>query len=178
MKLEKRSAGAGDAAPAPETCPPGGKKNKPVVVYIMILFIVAFLLMALSFLMHQRSNEEVIGTLQSSVTTLQELQKSQDENLRLHARLEDAEKQARELEAQLEELEAAKEAAAEKTDALLSLYLLQQQYAARDYEPCRQTLQAMEDAGQPALLPRESSGEIVSPAQRYQQLKEAVLSAR
>ena len=177
MSLEKRSAGAGDAASAPEIHPPRGKKNKPVVVYIMVLFIVAFLLMALSFLMHQRSNEEVIGTLQSSVTTLQELQKSQDENLRLHTRLEDVEKQARELEAQLKELETAKEEADGKTDALLSLYLLQQQYAARDYDACRQTLQAMEDAEQPAFLSKERLGEIVSPAQRYQQLKEAVLSA-
>jgi len=152
MKLEKRSTGAEDEAPASEVSTPDGKKNKPVVVYIMVLFIVAFLLMALSFLTHQRSNEEVIGTLQSSVTTLQELQKSQDENLRLHSRLEDAEKQVRDLEAQVKELEDAGMASDDKTDALLSLYLLQQQYAARDFDGCRQTLQSMEDAGQPALL--------------------------
>lgn len=176
MKLEKRSTGAEDETPASEVSTPDGKKNKPVVVYIMVLFIVAFLLMALSFLTHQRSNEEVIGTLQSSVTTLQELQKSQDENLRLHSRLEDAEKQVRDLEAQVKELEDAGIASDDKTDALLSLYLLQQQYAARDFDGCRQTLQSMEDAGQPALLSNDDLDKIVSPAQRYQQLKEAVMS--
>ena len=54
MKFEKRSGDAETPAPAPEDTPSTGKK--PVVIYIMILFIVAFLLMALSFLMHQRSN--------------------------------------------------------------------------------------------------------------------------
>ena len=52
MKLEKRSSGEAEEQPIQEQ--PSGKK--PVVVYIMILFIVAFLLMALSFFMHQRSN--------------------------------------------------------------------------------------------------------------------------
>lgn len=177
MKLEKRSEGADDAAPAPEPSP-SGRKNKPVVVYIMVLFIVAFLLMALSFLMHQRSNEEVIGTLQSSVTTLQELQKSQDENIQLRSRLEVSEKQARELQSQLDELTAAKAASDEKTGALLSLYLLQQQYAVRDLDACKQTIQAMEDAGQPDLLSGDAMGQTVSPRQRYQQLKEAVMSSQ
>lgn len=49
MKLEKRGDGE---TPVPQE-PSSGKK--PVVVYIMILFIVAFLLMALSFVMHQRA---------------------------------------------------------------------------------------------------------------------------
>ena len=50
MKFEKRSGGEAEApSPAPEDKPSG---KKPVVIYIMILFIVAFLLMALSFLMY------------------------------------------------------------------------------------------------------------------------------
>ena len=60
MKFEKRSGDEAETpSSAPEETPSTGKK--PVVIYIMILFIVAFLLMALSFLMHQRSNSEVIG---------------------------------------------------------------------------------------------------------------------
>ena len=60
MKFEKRSGRrSGDTL----LCSGGNAlhREKPVVIYIMILFIVAFLLMALSFLMHQRSNSEVIG---------------------------------------------------------------------------------------------------------------------
>ena len=64
MKFEKRSGDEAETpSSAPEETPSTGKK--PVVIYIMILFIVAFLLMALSFLMHQRSNSEVIGELQT-----------------------------------------------------------------------------------------------------------------
>jgi len=177
MKLQKRSTGAEDAAPAPEASP-NGQKNKPVIVYIMILFIVAFLLMALSLFMHQRSNEEVIGTLQSSVTTLQKLQESQDKNVQLQSQLDDANKKAEELQSQLDELNTAKSQADENTAAVLALYTLQQQYAAGDRDACQQTIQAMEDAGQPALLSKDAIGNVVSPAQRYQQLKEAVMSSQ
>lgn len=176
MKLEKRSAGAEDAVPAAETSPKG-QKNKPVIIYIMILFIVAFLLMALSFFAHQRSNEEVIGTLQSSVSTLQELQDSQDQNIQLQSQLDDAKKQVEDLQSQLDKLNAAKSETDEKTAALLSLYTLQQQYNAGDHDACKQTIQAMENAGQPALLSKDSIDKIVSPAYRYQQLKEAVMSS-
>ena len=77
MKFEKRSGDEAETpSSAPEETPSTGKK--PVVIYIMILFIVAFLLMALSFLMHQRSNSEVIGELQDSVTAMHEVQATQD----------------------------------------------------------------------------------------------------
>ena len=67
MKFEKRSGDEAETpSSAPEETPSTGKK--PVVIYIMILFIVAFLLMALSFLMHQRSNSEVIGELHAGGT--------------------------------------------------------------------------------------------------------------
>lgn len=47
MKFEKRSGDEAETpSSAPEETPSTGKK--PVVIYIMILFIVAFLLMALS----------------------------------------------------------------------------------------------------------------------------------
>ena len=86
MKFEKRS-GDGAEAPssAPEETPSTGKK--PVVIYIMILIIVAFLLMALSFLMHQRSNSEVLGELQNSVTTMQEVQREQEKIMELQEEL-------------------------------------------------------------------------------------------
>lgn len=174
MNLEKRSAGAKDATPA--QTPAGEKKNKPVIVYIMVLFIVAFLLMALSFLMHLRSNQEVIGTLQSSVYTLQELQDSQDANIDLQSKLSAANKQIDDLQSQLSDQDSTDVTSNAKVDALLSLYTLQQQYSAEDYDACKQTIQSMETAGESDLLPIESSGDVVSPAQRYQQLKEAVMS--
>ncbi len=101
MKFEKRSGGEAETpSSAPEDTPSTGKK--PVVIYIMILFIVAFLLMALSFLMHQRSNSEVLGELQDSVTAMQEVQTTQDALLDLQNQLDDAQDTIDELESQAE----------------------------------------------------------------------------
>ena len=100
MKFEKRSGDAETPVPTPEGTPSAGKK--PVVIYIMILFIVAFLLMALSFLMHQRSNSEVLGELQNSVSAMQEVQATQDALVELQAQLKDAEDTIAELESAAE----------------------------------------------------------------------------
>ena len=156
MKLEKRSSGEAEETPLPQEEP---HSKKPVVVYIMILFIVAFLLMALSFLMHQRSNTEALGKLQNSVTAMQEVQAVQVD----------------ELNQQLQERDAAVADAAKDADALLALYTLQQQYAAGDYDACLSTMQMMEDEGLLQRLPKEDPN-VTPPAQRYEQLKEAVLN--
>ena len=50
MKFEKRADG-GDVTPASSGTPDTGKK--PVIVYILILFLAAFLLMFLSMLSHR-----------------------------------------------------------------------------------------------------------------------------
>ena len=62
-----------------------------------------------------------------------------------------------------------------KIDALLGLYTLQQQYSAGSYDECLTTMQHMEDEGLVELLP-DSTDQVTSPAQRYQQLKEAGVS--
>ena len=64
---EQSATQSAPAAPSPQPQPGSGGQpgKKPVVIYIMILFIVAFLLMALSFVMHQRSNSEVLGQLET-----------------------------------------------------------------------------------------------------------------
>lgn len=173
MKLEKRSEGAPDAQPAEE---PSTGQKKPVIVYIMVLFIVAFLLMALSSFMHQRSNEEVIGNLQNSVTALQEVQAIQDKNIQLQEKLETAQ----------EKIDSMKDDASGYTDnisllqnqlaAMQSLYTLQQQYSNGEYDACKKTIQSMEDSKQGDLLSTQSLNGETSPAQRYQQLKEAAMA--
>lgn len=171
MKLETRGSGGGEENLHPTQPPekkPAGKK--PVIVYIMILFIVAFLLMAFSFLMHQRSNTEALGELQHSVSALQEIQATQDENLRLQEELE-------QLQQQLDEAQLTADQAQEKADALLALYTLQQQFSAGDYDACRQTMQQMQDNGLVDALPEEGVNGVTSPAERYQQLKDSILNA-
>lgn len=177
MKLEKRSS-EGTAQPQELDREPAGKK--PVVIYIMILFIAAFLLMALSFLMHQRSNSEALGQLQNSVSAMQEVQATQERIIALQEELVQAEKELDSQKSRYEsELQAAKEEAkahGEVTEALTLLYCLQQEYSARDYESCQEIIRQMEEKGYAVLLPGTISGgsDITPPNERYQQLKEAV----
>ena len=118
MKFEKRSGDEAETpSSAPEETPSTGKK--PVVIYIMILFIVAFLLMALSFLMHQRSNSEVLGELQDSVTAMQEVQATQDALLDLQNQLDEAQTTIDALESSAEETDAALAEAQRENQALL-----------------------------------------------------------
>ena len=116
MKLEKR--GGDGETPVPQE-PSSGKK--PVVVYIMILFIVAFLLMALSFLMHQRSNSEVLGELQHSVSAMQEVQAVQDKVIELQEKLADAQEEIDTLKDQMAQQEEDAALEEKKIDALLGL---------------------------------------------------------
>ncbi|MCI8689916.1 MAG: hypothetical protein HFF87_06335 [Oscillibacter sp.] len=168
MKFEKRSGG-GELPQEPEV-----KDRKPVVVYIMILFIAAFLLMALSFFMHQRSNTEALGQLQSSVSAMQEAQETQEHVMQLQKELENAQETIQELENAAAETQTALAAAEKTSSALLGLYRLQQQYLTQDYDACRETIAAFEAAGQAASLPASAENGLTSPAARYQQLKEAV----
>lgn len=172
MKLEKRSSGEVEETPVQE---PASNK-KPVVVYIMILFIVAFLLMALSFFMHQRSNTEALGELQNSVSAMQEIQATQDKVIQLQEELDKTEDEMDALKDQVQEAEDRVAEKQREVDALTGLYTLQQQFSAGDLDACRQTMQDLEDAGLVDLLSKDSSNGVTSPAERYQQLKEAILN--
>ena len=183
MNLEKRTNGEESAAPAPKE---ETRSKKPVVMYIMILFIAAFLLMALSFLKHQRSNTEVLGKLQNSVTAMQEVQALQDKIIELQEDMADLEDDMADKDKALEKAQSDAQkqqatyvadlgAAEKETEAMLELYTLQQQFSAGDYDACMQTMQFMETQGLVALLPTEDDA-VTPPAQRYEQLKEAVLN--
>lgn len=175
MKFEKRSGDEAETpSSAPEEMPSTGKK--PVVIYIMILFIVAFLLMALSFLMHQRSNSEVLGELQDSVSAMQEIQTTQDALLDLQGQLDDAQDTIDELESQAEVSSQELTDAQQEAEALLALYTLQQQYSAGDLAGCQASIEAFEANGYAAALPDTAGEGITPPAQRYAQLKDAVES--
>ena len=171
MKFEKRADG-GDVTPSPET-PDTGKK--PVIIYILILFLAAFMLMFLSLLAHQRSNSEALGQLQNSVSAIQEIQTSQEQVIDLQKQLSEAQKERDTAE---DDAKADSIAALEKeNDALLALYNLQQEYAAGNLDGCRLTLQEISDQGLAELLPDTAPDGITAPAQRYLELREAILNS-
>lgn len=173
MKLERRG---GEGTPSPED-----RGKKPVLVYILVLFVAAFLLMALSLLMHQRSNAEALGNLRDSVLAMQGVQNTQEKIIALQEQLAETQEvliqTQRESDALSQEAAASK-SVAEKTqqrlDALTALYELQQCWSLEDYEGCRRTIGSMEDRGQPALLDDTGENGVTPPAERYRQLKEAV----
>ena len=165
------------------------RSNKPVVVYIMILFIAAFLLMALSFLMHQRSNTEALGQLQNSMTAMQEVQATQEKNIELQDQLADVQdeldKTITAYDGQLTALVDDVEQKQLALDAMTNLYLLQQAYSAGEYESCMEVIRFMEENQQVNALVIEgaeegtpSDGIILpptwtSPYDRFYQLKAA-----
>ena len=172
MKLEKRSEG-GPVEPADPT--PAGKK--PVVLYIMVLFIAAFLLMAWSFASHQRSNTEALGRLQSSVTAMQGVQ---DRVISLQEELENTKDQVEELTREVTLREYELEANKRQYEASARLYVLERLYRQENLEACRKVIDGLEEedlvsclSGSLSDLEREM-GITVSVRERYQQLKEAV----
>ena len=168
MKLEKRSSGSDVTPDLPEE-----KGKHPVVVYIVVLFLAAFLLMVISLVMQHRSNE-AMGRLEDSVSALQETQRVQDENLRLKEQLDALNAELTQTQSDLAEAESQLAEQGTALQALNLLYQLQQQFSARDYEACEKTIAAMEEASLPAALSQEAQDGLTSPAQRYQQLKDAV----
>lgn len=185
--LERRSDTGEPVSPPPEKNTGSGGK-KPVIVYILVLFAVAFLLMIWSLISHQRSNTEAIGRLQGSVSAMQEVQELQEQVIQLQKELAEVKEQ---LEQEQEAAETAAAAARDEAGALLAerdsleaqvaaltaLYRLQQLYAARDLESCEAEIGAL---GSGSLLDsldavsREREWSVTPPSERYLELKEAV----
>lgn len=173
MKLEKRSAPvpppAGDGA---ETPPSGGKK--PVIVYILILFIAAFMLMALSLLMHQRSNTEALVQLNDSIAAMKELQTAQDRIVDLEQKLEETKDLLSQAELQAQAANDAHNNTThileETQTAMEWFWQLDEAFLREDFEMCRLILAEL-DA--PAEAPLR---EYLTPltTERYQEIREAL----
>ena len=174
MKFEKRADG-GEVTPASSETPETGKK--PVIIYILILFLAAFLLMFLSMLSHQRSNTEALGQLQNSVSAIQEIQATQEQIIELQKRLDETEAERDEAKEELKVISDSISDLEKTSQALLALYNLQQEYLTGNLDGCRLTLQEISDQGLAELLPDTAPDGITAPAQRYLELREAILNS-
>ena len=174
MKFEKRADG-GEVTPASSETPETGKK--PVIIYILILFLAAFLLMFLSMLSHQRSNTEALGQLQNSVSAIQEIQATQEQIIELQKRLDKTETERDEAKEELKVISDSISDLEKTSQALLALYNLQQEYLTGNLDGCRLTLQEISDQGLAELLPDTAPDGITAPAQRYLELREAILNS-
>mgnify|MGYP000001498514 FL=1 len=173
MKFEKRADG-GEVTPASSETPETGKK--PVIIYILILFLAAFLLMFLSMLSHQRSNTEALGQLQNSVSAIQEIQATQEQIIELQKRLDETEAERDEAKEELKVISDSISDLEKTSQALMALYNLQQEYLTGNLDGCLLTLQEISDQHLDELLPSANTEGVTPPAQRYQELKEAILN--
>lgn len=112
MKLHKRGDGdAIETAPLDENKPKSKKKSEQsVIIYVTILFTVAFLLVLLSYFMQQRRNEDTISDIteehtQWTMQAQQNIERLQNDNFALQEKLETALEENKELESKTKHLE-------------------------------------------------------------------------
>jgi len=170
MTTEERKETAQEA-PKPVKPSP---RNKPVLTYVVILFLAAFFLMALSLMMHQRSNTETLGEIRSGLSVMQDIQDAQEQIISLQDELASLEEERDALQSQLEETSGALSEKEVESAALLALYTLQQQYLTNDLAGCQNTLDQLAQDKLYLHLPLEAPGTATSPATRYLHLKDAV----
>lgn len=140
----------------PEQTPETPKKesplNKPgsVGFYLAILFAVAFLLLLLAFFMQQRANDEALGSLTQSITSIESLNQLLDENRELREELEltedTLELTQQELEATQAELADTADSMAQMKNVLDSMKLIDELEAAftgKEYALCLEILDSM-----------------------------------
>lgn len=141
MKLEKRGDNTAPEGPAAAEKAPQNSagKQKPVLLYLIILFAIAFVLILFSFVMHQRSNAEVLKELQSQVDTLQQLQEVEEKYNAATEENEALRQQVAELIDQSSQ--AAQDAQARQ--ALELVWKLEKLYDAGEHEACAAVIEAL-----------------------------------
>lgn len=166
---------------APAYVPPATreKRQQSVFKYITILFAAAFLLMLLTFVMEKRQNEQVVDSLNESVTGLREsltnIQSAQDiyeENMELIQKVDQLQTENDSLKAQQEENQATVDNQEKAIQALDWFWQVNEAYATGKYSKARSLIQEFETTGLVSYLPKESvtdNGRF-SPADRYAEI--------
>jgi len=169
LKLTRRCDGVPEE-PAAEKA----TGSKPVLVYIMVLFIVAFLLMALSLAMHQRSNQANMAELKDSVQALEHAQATQGQVMDLEKQLNGLREENGKLQKDLEETKELVGAEYMERDmlefrakALQELVQILQYYAAGNYEGCYPLLNDL-SCGLADNLPKDAPEGLLSPLEQFE----------
>ncbi len=174
-----QNSGGTDSAKPPEPDPPGPPKpeprsRKPATTYILLLFVAAFLLMALSSLMHQRSNMELLGQLQRDLPAMQEVQDFQERIIGMQEARQEVEDQLKEVQRNMAALLAQTQEEHNRAEALRYLYRIQMKFLSERYQSCQLIIEEFEASGLVDSLPQETAdSDVVSPMERFRQLKEA-----
>ena len=159
-------------------------KQQSVLIYLVILFAAAFLLMALSYFMQRRASDATIEGLRESVSAMQSVEDIQAENESLKQQVTDLQTQLSQAERELEDLQSQREHLTMQQEQLIRtmdlFWQIDEAYVRGRYSLCRTLIQQMEDstAGSSLreYLPTESTTDTdrYSPADRYQEIYDAV----
>lgn len=155
------------------------KKKVSVVSYLAILFAAAFLLLLLSYLMQQRSNEATISGLKDSVTSIQSVETLMDTNQRLAKENEALEDELNTLTQQLDDLQANKstveatlQEATQQLQAMDWFWRIQRAYSKGSRSEAKKLVAQFESNDLPRHLPNWSTAvpDGPSPADQYHAL--------
>ena len=154
--------------------------GKPVMIYILLLFGAALLLMGLSSLMHQRNNQQVLGELRADLSDLRKAQDLQNNIIELQKARQESEDQLKEAQKNLNTIVSQTQEDRNRSEALQYLYLLMMETQMEHYQSCQTLIQEMENRGLEKSLPAETIGSaglaagVASPLDRYYQIKETI----
>ena len=157
------------SAPKEEQPATERERMKKVYTYVAILFTVAFLLILWTFLMNQRSINEIKSGNSALQSTL-------EENDTLEARVKELETQLAEAEEDKDSLSETVERKSEQLRALDWLIEIENNYSAKDYDAARDNIRAFEKEGAAESLPEQplrtaiTGDDALSPAARYHAL--------
>ena len=160
---------------------PPRNKQQSVLIYLVILFAAACLLMALSYFMQRRTSDATIEGLRGqSVSAMQSVEDIQEENETLKPQVADLEEQLEEAQRELDGLQTLTEnlpvMQEQLTKAMDLFWQIDEAYVLGRYSLCRELIQEIQDAGLVDYLPKESitdNGRF-SPSGRYQEIYEAL----
>lgn len=157
------------------------KRGASVVTYIAVLFAVAFLLLLLSYFMQQRNTEQVIQGLQSSVSTVEDLQ---NRNTALYRQVDQLKAKIKEYESSNQKLQSdlteAQTQAQKQKEATNLFWQIERLYLLKQYDTCGEAIGQMEEGSLAQYLSNQNEHAIVnvSPAQEYARIKKALAQAR
>ena len=163
------------SAPKEEKPTTERERMKKVYTYVAILFCVAFLLILWTFLMNQRSSQAICDEIKSGNSALQS---TLEENDTLEARARELEAQLAEAEADRDALSEALERKSEQLRALDWLIEIENDCRAKELDEAKENIRAFEKAGAAEDLPTEAlrtsitGDDAPSPAARYKTIVE------
>lgn len=168
--------------PRPAPRPRRSKRRTSVYSYVLILFVAAFFLLALSYFMQQRTMAESLDGLKESVSAMEKAETLQTENMTLKEQVEALEAEKAALNAENARLTqerdaalAAAEAQSRTAEAMDWFWQINEAYARNRNQTARRLIEQMDDA-LVDFLPQESATDTdrFSPRDRYQEIYDAL----